>query len=111
MKRFLTVASIVMLILISGCRKDESSLAGTTWEIDGGGNMTLSFTSIKASLRYQDGSTYFYSYDYDNPIVTMNPEAEDRAVLTGTISGNQMTLVNASTEETIGFFYKQYECR
>lgn len=108
MKRFLAIVSVIMMVLISGCKKEEQSLAGTKWEIDGGNeSVTLSFTSIKASLSYQGGSTYFYSYEYDDPTVIMHPEASDRAVLKGIIKDNQMTLINTNTDETVGFFNKQ----
>lgn len=107
MKRFLAIASVLTMVLISGCKKEEPSLAGTKWVIDGGNeSMTLSFTSIKASL-LQGSRTYFYSYEYDDPTVIMNPEISDNAVLKGVINGNQMTLINTSTDATVGFFNKQ----
>ena len=106
MKRFLAIVSVVMMALISGCRKDEKSLAGTNWKIEDE-SVSLSFTSIKASLSYKNGSTYYYSYEYDDPTVIMNPEASDRPVLKGIIKGDQMTLINTSTDETVGFFNKQ----
>lgn len=106
MRRFLVIVSVVMMALISGCRKDEKSLAGTNWKIEDE-SVSLSFTSIKASLSYKNGSTYYYSYEYDDPTVIMNPEASDRPVLKGIIKDNQMTLINTSTDETVGFFNKQ----
>lgn len=108
MKRFLAIVSVIMMALVYGCTKDEKSLAGTKWELDGGNeSISLSFTSIKASLSYKNGSTYYYSYEYDDPTVIMNPEASDRPVLKGIIKDNQMTLINTSTDETVGFFNKQ----
>lgn len=109
MKKFFVYLSCMMLVLLSGCKKDEdASLAGTVWEKNDGSVQTfLSFTSIQAAVSIQGGSTFYYSYEYNDPIVLMYPEDADKASLKGIISGEQMSVVNLSNERTIGIFIKR----
>lgn len=112
MKRFLALASVAMMLLLSGCKKEEQTLAGTKWmnDIDGG-NVTLSFTSIQAAVHFDGGPTYYYSYEYEHPTVLMYPESseesDDVSPLKGIISDNTMSVVNLSKQETIGIFTKK----
>lgn len=108
MKKLFVIVSIVMMVLLSGCKK-ESGLAGTKWEDDQGSyRITLTFTTVQACLNFGDGSSsYYYSYEYTPPTVVMYPEDDDKASLKGIIGGNQMSIVNLSNQKTIGLFTKK----
>lgn len=112
MKRFLAFVSIAMMVMLSGCKKEAQSLSGTKWVNDSeGGNITLSFTPIQASVHFDGGATYYYSYEYDHPTVLMYPESseetDDVAPLKGIISDNTMSVVNLSKQKTIGIFSRK----
>lgn len=68
-------------------------------------------TGIQASVHFDDGTTYYYSYEYDHPVVLMFPEsseeADDVSSLKGTISGNTMSVENVAKQKTIGIFTRK----
>lgn len=112
MKRILAFVSIAMMVMLSGCKKEAYSLSGTKWVNDSeGGNITLSFTPIQASVHFDGGAAYYYSYEYDHPTVLMYPESseetDDVAPLKGIISDNTMSVVNLSKQKTIGIFSRK----
>lgn len=113
MKKFLILLPVIMALLLFGCKKEDgasqsANLSGTTWENnDGNVKTVMSFTSLQVSVSFQGGSTFYYSYEYDDPIVLMYPEDEEKSSLKGIISGNQMSIVNLSYGKTIGIFIKQ----
>lgn len=107
MKKLFVIVSIVMMVLLSGCKK-ESGLAGTKWEDDRGSyRITLTFTTVRVCLNFGDGSPSYYSYEYTPPTVVMYPEDDNKASLKGIIGGNQMSIVNLSTQKTVGLFTKK----
>lgn len=115
MKRsLLFLAVILSAIVLSGCSKELKSLSGTVWEKNESGlTVTLSFTKIQCERKMvsnydpSDYETSYYSYEYDASIVMMYPEDEKNAALKGIISDNTMSVVNLSTEKTIGIFRKR----
>lgn len=106
MKKFIAVASVILTVLLSGCRKEEKSLAGTRWTSESG-TETLSFTSVKASLSTTE-DTFYYSYEYNDPIVILTPENSEIANLKGIVDKNQMTLINTSVNQTVGIFIPKH---
>lgn len=108
MKKILVFISVMMMVLLSGCKKEEDKgLAGTVWEQnDGTVVVTITFTSIQAVVDFGDGGNYF-SYEYQKPTVLMYPEDTKYATMKGIISGDQMSVVNTSNGKTIGIFTKR----
>lgn len=110
MKKILVFISVMMMVLLSGCKKEEDKgLAGTVWEgTDSEGIVTLSFTSIQAVIEFDNGGPiYYYSYEYQKPTVMMYPEDVKNATLKGIVSGKQMSIVNTSNGQTLGIYVKR----
>lgn len=107
-------AVVMSAIFLSGCSKELKTLSGTVWEKNGTGTIvTLTFTDVQCELRIastQNPSNYtntYYVYEYDSSVVMMYPEEDGKATVRGIISGNTMSVVNMSTEKTIGIFTKK----
>ena len=89
-------------------------MSGTVWEkSESDITITVSFTGFQCEVRFVsntdplDYETSYYSYEYDAPIVLMYPEDDKRAALKGIISDNKMSVINMSTDKTIGIFTKR----
>ncbi len=115
MKRTLLILILaISAIFLAGCSKSPRNLNGTVWVHNSSSlTTTLTFTKVQCELKFAsttnpaDYSTYYYSYVYDSSTVMMYPEDSDKAAIKGIISGNTMSVVNMSTEKTIGMFTKQ----
>ncbi len=120
MKRNLLLLLLtVSAIFMSGCTKETRNLDGTVWsDILPDMTITLTFTKNQCELMFASSATApddrtvtrdYYSYEYDQAedTVMMHPERSDKAILKGIISGNTMSVINTSNEQTIGFLKKQ----
>lgn len=105
---------VIMVCLLS-CSKDEEdySLSGTTWE-DMEDNVMKTIKFDNATCTYTISSTVInikttISYDYSiaYPKVYMESQTSGYADLEGTISGENMIVINTSKSTTIGTFAKQ----
>lgn len=99
---------------MSGCQKERDevkTLSGTIWEeVSGQLITTLSFDGNICKRTLADPSyeeTWYYSYEYTDPVVILYPVKEGLASMKGIISGNTMSVVNLSTQKTIGTFIKR----
>lgn len=92
--------------MLASCQKSQTGLSGTEWDLSDG-SVQLSFTKIQAVFEFSDGKSWYYSYEYNAPTVIMYPEDNDKASLKGIISDNYMSVVNLSTNKTIGIFTKK----
>ena len=115
MKRILLLFIVAFsVICLQGCSKELKSISGTIWEkMESDTIVTLSFTDIQCECKMSSASNpskyvySYYSYEYSPSTVMMYPEDDDLAMLKGIISENTMSLVNMSTQKTIGIFTKR----
>jgi hypothetical protein len=107
----------ILTLFISSCSKDISSLGGTTW-IGAGGRtaMQITFTQSEFELKDMNAPVRFYgTYAYNPPTVTFivtkyididSSQRNGGASMTGTVSGNTMTLTYEGAS-TVATFVKQ----
>jgi len=105
---------VFMVCLLSCLKNDEEYfLSGTMWEdmednvmktikFD---NATCTYTISSAVINIKTTISYDYSIAY--PKVYMESQTSGYADLEGTISGENMIVVNTSKSTTIGTFVKQ----
>lgn len=99
------------LIFASSCQKDQKeleSLTGTKWErTENSYSVILSFkTGLTCEQYWPDGLKITFTYDYTYPNIIMYPSSSEYATLKGKISGNEMSLVNMSTNKSVGIYKK-----
>jgi len=118
MKKAVSFLSLfVFMVCLLSCSKDdeEYSLSGTTWKwgnIDDNlmqtikfDNSTCTFTILSTVQSVKTTLSYDYSIVY--PKVYMDSQSSGYSDLEGTISGENMIVVNTSKSTTIGTFIKQ----
>lgn len=111
-------------------KPEQDPLENTRWTYNDryssdGNNLSISYLlsfgsntatlAITTTINYSDGSTYTeptvrhnYRYTYSNNLVVLNPTEPNVAYLEGTITSNiKMAIVNVSSGEQIGVFYKE----
>lgn len=104
----------LVAFLFSSCSKQIDSIAGTTWiGADGGTAMQLTFTQTEFELKDMNTPGGFYgSYAYNKPAVTLiitkyidanGVQKTGGASMTGTVSGNTMTLTYEGASSTATF--------
>lgn len=93
-------------LMLTACQKELESLTGTKWEmVEDSYSIIISFTTDMTCIYYwPDGTRLTYTYDYTYPNIIMYPSSSDYATLKGKVSGNEMTLINMSTNEMIGIY-------
>lgn len=116
MKKAVYFLSIfVFMVCLLSCSKDDEvySLSGTKWErIDGSVTTTFKFypslcTYTISSNILEQQTTISYDYIIAYPKVYMAPQTSGYADLEGTISNDNMIVVNTSKSTTLGAFRKQ----
>lgn len=115
MKRTLLILVLaISAIFLAGCSKSPRNLNGTVWvHNESSVTTSLTFTKVQCELKFasttnpSDYYNYYYSYVYDSSTVMMYPESSEKAALKGIVNGNTMSVVNMSTEKTIGIFTKK----
>lgn len=110
------LAALAVAALFVGCSKEPRSLDGTVWErAITGGTQSLIFSKTQCEMRcdypsYPSESwNVWYSYEFNYPTVILYPEysEENKAAIKCIINDDTMSVVNMSTEKTIGIFTKK----
>lgn len=96
------------LFFTASCQKELESLSGTKWErTESSYSIIQSFTSELTCEQYwPDGLKISFTYDYSYPNIIMYPSSSEYATLKGKISGDEMSLVNMSTNKSVGIYKK-----
>ena len=110
----LTLLTVLLALSMTACTKERDSISGTVWiGAERGTSMRITFSQTEFELlNLGDYSAFYGTYAYNQPVVTMivtkyydakGNMKTGGASMTGTITGNNMTLTYEGATSTATF--------